>query len=359
MERTYTLKDLQELSPDLLNELFTIISTLRPSIEDRQSQHRAIWAAKEHCCPHCGSTNIGKNGRTKGGAQKFFCKDCKKYFCMSTNTVGYGSHFNIEKWTKFIECELNGFSHRKTADIVGIHRNTALLWRHKFYDALSYLQFSELKGEIQLDAKNIPINFKGMKASNMPRTPKKHASKSNKSKNRHTSCIISALDEEDHLVLRIEGFGKEDTEMYKTLSNQIQKDSHLIGDGFQGLKTIADELACSLSIVKADTHISDDGYNINGINQIHSELETFLRKYHGISTRHLQGYLNFFVLLKKLRYSYEYIYQTREAWRTGVPYFTGIKRRNESKQPYPFDIDEAYRDYNESQFFNCQSIGVA
>ena len=113
MERTYTLKDLQELSPDLLNELFTIITTLRPSIEDRQSLHRAIWAAKEHCCPHCGSTNIGKNGKTKGGTQKFLCKDCKKYFCMSTNTVGYGSHFNIEKWTKFIECELNGFSHRK------------------------------------------------------------------------------------------------------------------------------------------------------------------------------------------------------------------------------------------------------
>ena len=177
--------------------------------------------------------------------------------------------------------------------------------RHKFYDALSYLQISELKGEIQLDAKNISINFKGTKASNMPRAPKKHASNSNMSKNRHTSCIIGALDEEDHLVLRIEGFEKEDTQMYRTLSNQIQKGSHLIGDGFQGFKTVAEELGCSLSIVKADTHISDDGYNINGINQIHSELQTFLRKFHGISTRHLQGYLNFFVLLKKLRYSYE------------------------------------------------------
>lgn len=59
---------------------------------------------------------------------------------MSTDTVGYGSHFNIEKWTKFIECELNGLSHRKTADIVGIHRNTALLWRHKLYNALDYLK---------------------------------------------------------------------------------------------------------------------------------------------------------------------------------------------------------------------------
>lgn len=88
---------------------------------------------------------------------------------MSIDTVGFGRHFNIVKWTKFVECELNGFSHKKTAKIIGIHRNTAILWRNKFYDALSYLQIPELKGSIQLDVKNISINLKEMKANKMPK----------------------------------------------------------------------------------------------------------------------------------------------------------------------------------------------
>ena len=54
--------------------------------------------------------------------------------------------------------------------------------------------------------------------------------------------------------------------MYKTLANQIEKGSHLIGDGFQGFKTLAEKLERPLSIVKSYTHVSDDGYNINGIN---------------------------------------------------------------------------------------------
>lgn len=68
---------------------------------------------------------------------------------------------------------MDGFSHHKTVEIVGIHRNTALLWRHEFYDALDYFQNTSLKGQIKFDAKNIPINFKNIKKNNIPRHPKK------------------------------------------------------------------------------------------------------------------------------------------------------------------------------------------
>ena len=164
MNRPYTYEELKSLSPDLLNELFEVLSSMKTVIEDSQSQQVAIWTNKDHCCPYCGSKGFMKNGHQKNGAQKFICKGCGRSFSMSTDTVGYGSHFNIEKWTKFIECELNGLSHRKTADIVGIHRNTALLWRHKLYNALDYLKERKLKGHIQIDAKNISINFKGQRS---------------------------------------------------------------------------------------------------------------------------------------------------------------------------------------------------
>lgn len=343
MERKYTIDDLKELSPDLLDELFKILSSMRSVVKDPQSQQISIWNAKEHKCPYCDSTHFIKNGHRKNGAQKFFCKDCNRSFSMDTNTVGYGSHFNIEKWTKFIECELNGFSHRKTAQIVGIHRNTALLWRHKFYNALDYLQNNSLNGQIQLDAKNIPINFKGMKKNRMPRNPKKRGSNGSDGKNNHTACIISGTDDEDHLVLKVQGFGKETTDMYRSLSSQIKEGSLLIGDGFQGFKTLAKELKCRLQTIKSNLHVNENGYSINTINQIHSELEIFLKKYHGVSTRNLQGYLNMFVLKKKLRYTFDYLYHTREAWNAGVPHNTEITRRNESSRLYPFDVNLAFQ----------------
>ena len=44
----------------------------------------------------------------------------------------------------------------------------------------------------------------------LSRLPKKRASKHQSSKNRHTSCIVSAADDEDHIILKITGYGKKD-----------------------------------------------------------------------------------------------------------------------------------------------------
>ena len=163
MERKYTLEDLKSLSPDLLEELYGIIMTMRYTVPDNQSQQIAIWTNKDECCPYCGAKDYKRNGHQKNGAQKFMCRHCGHSFSMITDTTALYSHFDIKKWNKFIECELNGLSSRKTADTVGINRNTALLWRHKLYDALGYLQETKLNNQIQKKKKNISINFKGNK----------------------------------------------------------------------------------------------------------------------------------------------------------------------------------------------------
>lgn len=350
MERNYTLDDLKALSPDLLEELYEIIVTMRYTIPDKQSQQIAVWTNKDECCPYCGSKDYKRNGHQKNGAQKFMCKHCGRSFSMVTDTTALYSHFDIQKWNKFIECEINGLPSRKTATIVGINRNTALLWRHKLYDVLGYLQETKLNNQIQIDAKNISINFKGNK-DNKPRTSKKRKSNHNHSKNRHSSCIIGAIDDEDHLVLKIAGFGKERIDMYRSvLKNIVKEGSLIISDGIQGIEGLAKEMGCTSEVVKSDTHLSIHGLNINTINQIHAELEVTLTKYRGISTRHLQGYLNMFVLRKHLNYTCPNQFQVREAWLAAMPKKTVITRRNESSYPYPFDIQEAYRDYTDPEF---------
>ena len=208
MERPYTIDDLKALSSDLVNELFSILKTMKITVEDNQSQQIAIWSIRDHCCPFCGCEDYVKNGHQKNGAQKFVCKGCGRSFSMDTKTSGENSRFNLEKWTAFIECELNGMSSRKTAAMIGINRNTALLWRHKLYSALDYIQNSKLSGQIQIDAMNIPINFKGQNYKTMPRSSKRRKSNRSASKNIHSSCIVSAIDDQDHIVLKVADLGK-------------------------------------------------------------------------------------------------------------------------------------------------------
>lgn len=344
MNRPYTLEDLKALSPDLLEELLSILQSMREIVTDPQSQNRAIWTSKDQCCPYCGCKNYVRNGHQKNGAQKFVCKECHRSFSMNTGTVGYNSHFNLEKWTKFIECDLNGLSIRKTAAIVGIHRNTALLWRHKLYSAIGYLQNSKLSGQIQVDAKNFSINFKGQSRETMPRNSKRRKSNKSSNKNNHSACVISALDEDDHMVFKVVSYGKETKEMYSVLSEQIEPNSTIIGDGFMGFEALAFKWKCKLEIVKADSHVNENGFSLADLNQLHSQIDTFFARYHGVSTRHLQGYLNMFVLRKQLDYRYEPQLHCRETWVSTVPMECRITRRNENKQAYPFDIWAAYRD---------------
>ena len=70
------------------------------------------------------------------------CKDCGKSFVINTNSITSGTRKDFDVWKKYIDCMMNGLSIRKTADICGIHRNTAFLWRHKILDALQNMHNS-------------------------------------------------------------------------------------------------------------------------------------------------------------------------------------------------------------------------
>lgn len=349
MDRKYTTEEINALTPDELDEIYEIVMSMRYKVTDRQSQNQIIWNYKPKECPYCGSKHFIRYGHRKSGSQKLLCKSCGRSFTTNTDSVGIRSRKNYEKWSKFVECEINGLSHRKTAAIVGVTRNTALLWRHKFYDAIGYLQEQKLSGNIEADAKNVAINFTGCKKENMPRAPKKHQSKKSAGKNNHTACIISAVDDEDHIILKVAGYGKETTDMYlDVLSGKVSENGILVTDGFNGFDEVAKKLKCHHEIVKANCHTNENGCNINTINQIHSELTTFMKRYHGVSTRHLQGYLNMFILRKQLNYKVEIMYQRREAYVAGMPHRTTVTKANEHKLPYLADMNEVYADYHTS-----------
>ena len=115
-------------------------------------------------CPFCGSVHIVRNGHIKNdkNTQRFLCRDCKKSFVISSNSVVSRTRKELGIWQKYIECMIDHKSVRKSARICGIHRNTAFIWRHKILDSLQEMQsYVKMKDIVEADETYFEVSYKG------------------------------------------------------------------------------------------------------------------------------------------------------------------------------------------------------
>ena len=78
--------------------------------------------------------NIIANGtyQTKAGTvRKFKCKECGRVFNDRTGTAYQGIHTTGEKFDLVMACIANGFTVRRTAEVVGISTKTVVEWTKK------------------------------------------------------------------------------------------------------------------------------------------------------------------------------------------------------------------------------------
>ena len=100
----------------------------------------------EHGCIYCGSSHVVKNGTRKDGTQRFLCRDCKKSFLPTSESVTSRTRKNLSVWTLYLKCMLDKKTLRETSEECGISMSTAFSWRHKILDALH-----EMNGKVFLD----------------------------------------------------------------------------------------------------------------------------------------------------------------------------------------------------------------
>jgi len=55
-------------------------------------------------CPHCGSGNFVKYGRTSIGRQRYRCRVCRKTFSETTDTPFMYSKKTLKTWVEYIFC---------------------------------------------------------------------------------------------------------------------------------------------------------------------------------------------------------------------------------------------------------------
>ena len=109
---------------------------------------------EEHpCCPRCGGTWVVKKGKTKKGRQRWFCRDCKRSFGETTDSIIGLSKLPIETWMAYAEGMAEHRTLRELADRCGVCLKTSWYMRMRICEAMgrhldAFVSGPDVSGEV-------------------------------------------------------------------------------------------------------------------------------------------------------------------------------------------------------------------
>lgn len=341
---TNEVKQLKNMLPDDLEKIKKEIEILLDLIISKRITNINYQIEnKEILCPKCKSKNVVKNG-FKNKIQRYKCRDCIKYFSINTNTITSHLKLSYKQLIDYFQCLISFNTIKETAQIVGISNTEAYYLRIKILYGLNNYKCNILHGEIECDEKYLRINLKGTKSKNMPRESHKNgfdnkfAGISN-----DQVCILMAIDSYDNIFAKVVGHGQiTHKNLEEHFLSSIEEGSTLITDSKNTYKKFAKEHSLKLIQIPSKKYVTKDGKNLGELNQLMSDLEILILKCKGISTRHLQEYLDLFKAKKILNYTIEYLKQNKELYKFVIIQSTNLTARKVCKKEMPFDISKHY-----------------
>jgi len=246
-------------------------------------------------CVQCGSTSVKRNGKYKT-RQRYLCKDCGKTFNDMTNTPFSGSRYP-EKWVKYIELMVEGYTLPKIAERLKIHISTAFYWRHKILNALGSLGFEQLRGIVESDETFLKESMKG-KRKITHREPKERGGKDQKRGiSKLKIAVVVAQDRNGNVVARKAGRGRVRAEEIDTVIGEyIDPSALLCTDTATNYKKFAliKGLKHETVNVSKEGYVKKGIYHVQHVNNFHKRLEDWMVRFQGVATKYLDNYLYWF-----------------------------------------------------------------
>ena len=343
-------KLIKDLDPVTIIEFKNyIVENLGEICKTKNSNSRVISNHKreETFCKNC-NVKMNKNGKTKNDVQKYICKHCGYTCSETTGSIVSHSHLSFDVWSNIIDNLIDGFSIRRIAEENGISIFTSFRLRHKILLALKkYVKNIKLRGNVQSDEKYFKINLKGTKQKNMPRFSKKRTSTKSPYRgiSHHKVCTVSSIDENNNLILEIVGLGRCTTDMLENaLNNRVENVDNFNTDSASAYQKFCKNHNINLNAIPSGKH-SEGNINISKINGIHSQIETWLTDFRGVSIRHLQEYLDWFVFIYTMKRKFSLNKIKTESYNTILLDDNYIKSNDILKKTLPIDLNIAYSEF--------------
>lgn len=249
------------------------------------------------CCPHCGLVDVKKNGKTKSGHQRFQCKGCGKSFTYATRTIFHGAKLPLDTYLRYVHCMMHGMTVRATAYECRISKNASFFLRHNILDALQEMQSKvKLDGIVEADETFFRISFKGNHSRSqffsMPREPHMRGERSKKRGiSLEKVCVPCAVNRDGKSIAQIANLGRASVRSISSVfSGRISQDAVLCTDKHNAYVGFAEREGINLLQLKSTQRVSGT-LGIQHINGYHSQLKTFMERFHGVATKYLNNYL--------------------------------------------------------------------
>jgi len=263
-------------------------------------------------CPRCGCAALTRKGRGPQGGRRWLCGGCGRTFGASTLSVLGASKLDAATWEEFAECTVDAISLREAASRCGVCLSTAWFMRHRLCEAMGARLAAFRSGpgrRCQVDetsfSESLSGNWSRSGAHKMPRRRHRCGQDAGRGyrKTDGVQVICGVNDLGDCfcvLAARAEVSG---ADVGRALGGRIEPGSVVETDGNRTYDKPLASLGVADHVVRCATGGNHGGLNL--INALHSRLKRFMRPFNGVSTRHLQHYLDWFCFTEQFRKSDE------------------------------------------------------
>lgn len=296
-------------------------------------------------CIYCGSSQIKSHGFTSKGTRRFLCKSCKKSFTENHGAALKGTHLSKSEWIQILTGLVHNLSLSKIA--VDIDRSVPTVWlcRQKVCKAIAdYYGYSDLfHGTTQADEYYLRACFKGKRdpeffiftLHRMPRHHRTYAERvaylinnnlydrllaedpdylefllsGEDKKKRGVSndqiCVLTLVDESNHLYLEPVSVGRLERAMAKTkLKPRFDREHRtvMVTDALAAYDRATYGTGVRHETIPSGKHTVKK-YNLAKVNSVHSLLSQYMDQQAGrvYTTKYLDINLMLFWWLYKFR----------------------------------------------------------
>ncbi len=245
-------------------------------------------------CPPCGTPGALSLGQARG-LRRYQCKGCKKTFNAATDTPLSSLH-RKDKWLALGSCLADGLTVRASAERCGLAIRTALRWRHRFLAAKG-LKARRLTSLVEADETSVPESRKG--AGNLERKARRRGGRASKRglSDERVSVLVAA-DRSGATVGAVLPAVEADT-LREVVAPVVDEDIVLVTDGQRAYPRCASAIGAHHEALHLSRSEGVRGtFHIQTVNDPHSRLKDFLRRYRGVATRYLDDCLRCFERLE-------------------------------------------------------------
>ncbi|MBD8724142.1 IS1595 family transposase [Oxalobacteraceae sp. CFBP 13708] len=250
--------------------------------------------APGRCCPSCGNERCHRHGFAND-LQRFRCCVCGRTFNdLSGTPLARLRH--KAKWLAYSQVLLDSLPVRKAADRVGVHRNTAFRWRHRFLRWVKLDRPASLNGIVEADETFLLESQKG--ARTLDRPARRRGGRATKPGiSRELDCILVARDRNGRTLDAVTGRGAlKAAHLERDLLPRLDPQALLVSDSNAAYRAFArrHKIAHETVNLRAGIRVRRGlagAIHVQNVNAYHARFKAWLLGFRGVASRYLSNYL--------------------------------------------------------------------